>query len=170
MQKEKKNRKYYSDNIRKKIKARFLKALKCAINKRLKNAGSKCLFNYLPQSFVADVAKEGNKEILDMTFKEVFSKDFTENEDIVDKKCIKKFNHNIAVIKYLEENEIIGKKSNYIYYKNMKYKEIYLEYLKSREFEKDINKLKEEKENDDYIKKYIKLSINLNDFFSSEDI
>ena len=168
--KEKKNRKYYSDNIRKKIKARFLKALKCAINKRLKNAGSKCLFNYLPQSFVADITKEGNKNILDITFKELLSKDFAENGDIVDKKNAKKTNHNIGVIKYLEQNEIIGKKSNYIYYKNMKYKEIYLEYLKSREFEKDINKLKEEKENEDYIKKYIKLSINLNDFFLSEDI
>ena len=50
----------------------------------------------------------------------------------------------------------------------MKYFEIYEEYLKSKEFEMDIIKLKDE-EKDDYIKKYIKLVYNLNNLFS-EDI
>ena len=56
----------------------------------------------------------------------------------------------------------------------MKYYEIYNEYLNSKEFEEDINKLKKKENkkahsgNEDYIKQYINLALNLNDFFTSE--
>ena len=51
----------------------------------------------------------------------------------------------------------------------MKYYEIYDEYINSREFEDDIIRLKEkEGEPEIYIKKYINLALELNDFFTSD--
>ena len=44
-------RKQNSDNIRKKVKGRFLKSLKKIINKNLKNSGSKYFFSFFPQPF-----------------------------------------------------------------------------------------------------------------------
>ena len=161
-------RKNDPDNIRKKIKARFLESLKNTINKRLKKAGEYYFFSYLPQNFICNLKKKENKDALHLTFKEIFSKNFSEDKDKVHKSYIEKIEYNIKVINYLEKNRIIGKKSNFIYFKNMEYFEIFEEYLKSKEFEMDIIKLKD-KEKDDYIKKYIKLVFNLNNLFS-EDI
>ena len=55
-------RKDNSDNIRKKVKSRFLKVLKNAVNKKLKLAGSKMFFNFLPQTFVSNVSKDKNRD------------------------------------------------------------------------------------------------------------
>ena len=54
-------RKENSDNIRKKIKSRFIKALKELINRKLKLAGSKKFFDLLPQIFVCNISKDINK-------------------------------------------------------------------------------------------------------------
>ena len=65
--KKKKNiqrRKDNSDNITKKIKTRFLKALKNKINEKLKIANSKKYFKYLPQPFISDLSKVKNNSIL----------------------------------------------------------------------------------------------------------
>ena len=51
----KKDRKNDADNIRKKIKARFLKYLKNAINERLILAGSEYFFTFLPQNFICNI-------------------------------------------------------------------------------------------------------------------
>ena len=45
--------------------------------------------------------------------------------------------------------------------------EIFYEYLKSKQFEMDIKKLKDENESHKYISKYIILAHNLIDFFST---
>ena len=47
----------------------------------------------------------------------------------------------------------------------MKYYEIFEEYLLSKEFEMEIERLKLNEENNKYIKNYIKLSNNLIDYF-----
>ena len=73
-------RKNNADNIRKKIKSRFLKALINAINQKLKSAGSKYFFNLFPQSFIINISKEKNKEILDLSLKEIFLKNFNDKE------------------------------------------------------------------------------------------
>ena len=57
--------------------------------------------------------------------------------------------------------------SNFNYFKDMKYYEIYNEYLRSYEFEIEINRLKN-KENFEYIKFYIQLAFNLINFFLIE--
>ena len=158
-----KQRKNNSDNIRKKIKARFLKSLKDTLNQRLKYAGSIYFFNYLPSNFITNIAIFANKGILNKTFKQIFSEKFGYNDE--NAVNFNKRQNNILVIRFLEENETISEKSYYKYYNNMKYSEIYEEYLKSREFEEDIISIKA-KEGIIYLEKYIDLALNLNNFFN----
>jgi hypothetical protein len=162
--KEKKERKDGKDNIRKKIKARFLKALKNRVNELLSLAGSKRIFNYLQQEFIININKEINIGVLDLTFKELYSKDFCKDK-INNNSSLQKYNDNQSVLKYLEEEKEISEKSKYDIFKSMKYYQIFDEYLRSKEFESDIYKLKKTN-NYKYIKNYIKLAFDLNDFFS----
>ena len=156
-------RKDNSDNIRKKVKSRFLKVLKNAVNEKLKLAGSKKFFNYLPQSFVANVSKDKNRDMFDSSFKDVFTKNFCE-----DKKGnhpdVKKYHHNLSVIEYLENNKEIAEKANYNNFKKMKFYQIFYEYLKSKEFELEIVSLKMERENEKYIRDYIFKACNFIEF------
>ena len=163
---KKKNRKNNDDNIRKKIKTRFLKTLKNTVNYKLKLAGSKKMFTFLQQKFIINISKEMNKYILDLTFKEIFSTNFCDSGNRDDAN-IRKFYENLKVLDYLEKNKDISQKSTYNAFKNMKYYQIFEEYLRSKEFEIEINRLKKQFGNDDkYIKKYIKLAYCLNEYFS----
>ena len=159
-------RKENADNIRKKIKSRFLKVLRNTVNERLKIAGSKKFFKFLSQKFISNVSREKNKAALDLTFKEIFSKDFCEAEEKDQTEYIN-YKHNLEVLKYLEENKEISEISNFNIFKNMKYSQIYNEYLKSKEFEIEIASLKTEKENEKYIKDYIIKASDLIDFFTN---
>ena len=159
-------RKENSDNIRKKIKSRFLKVLKNTVNERLKIAGSKKFFKFLPQKFVSNITKEKNKFILDLTFKDLFSKNFFDEEK-ENATHIENYYHNLQVLEYLEKNNDISEKSNFNIIKNMKFRQIFNEYLKSKEFEMEIDLLKQEKESDKYIKDYIFKACDLIDFFSN---
>ena len=106
-----------------------------------------------------------NRDALHLSFKEIFSKNFSESikENDVN---MKKYYYNISVLDYLEKNKDISEKSNYNIFKDMKYYQIFEEYLNSKEFEIEISCLRREKGVDDkYIKKYIKLAYTLNDFF-----
>ena len=159
----KKQRKFYSDNIRRRIKCGFHDSLKNTLNERLKYSGSNFFFDYLPQKFISDVTKDRNKQILDMTIKQLFSKNFSE----IDAKYSEKCHINILAIEHIEKNKKVREKSNYNYYEKMKYYEIYEEYLRSKEFEENIIKLVEKKESEEYIKKYINLALHLIDYFCS---
>ena len=155
--KKKKNlqkRKNKSDNIRKKLKSRFLKTLIKSVNKKLKLASSKVFFTFLPHTFVCNVSKVKNRDAFNSSFKDIFTKNFclVQNGNQPD---IRKFHHNLSVIKYLENNEEVAEKSNYSNFKNMKFYHIFFEYLKSKEFEKEILTLKMENENEKYIRAYI---------------
>ena len=159
------NRKQNFDNIRKKIKARFLKALKNALNAKLKSAGSKYFFTFLPQIFIINLSKKLNKSILDLTLNELFSKNFF-NKKIEKKADLKKYNHNLFVLKYLENNKDICEKSKFNIIKDMKFSQIFNEYLISKEFEIEISTLIQQKENEKYIKNYIIKARNFLNFFS----
>lgn len=163
-----KKRKENSDNIRKKIKSRFFKILKNIINHKLKLAGSKEFFSNLSQAFISNISRDKNREVLDLTFKEIFSKNFC--EDSKAKKAIesniKKYKHNLNVLEYLENNQEIAEKSNYNIFKNMKFYQIFNEYLRSKEFEKEITSLKIGKENDKYIRNYIIKAGSFIEFYS----
>ena len=175
--KEKKKRKEKPDDIRKKIKSRFLKSIKMRINQMLKIANSKEIFDFLPQSFICNISKQKNKPIINMTFKELLLKNFSE-EDKKDNKTFlqkknktdkKKYDKNVKVLKYLEKNDEICKKSNFNVIGNMTFRDLFGEYLKSEEFEKGIEKLKEEQNNDNYIKDYIIKAYNFIHYFSAEE-
>ena len=71
------------------------------------------------------------------------------------------------MLDYLKDNQIISEKSNFNNFKDMKYYEIYDEYLRSNEFEKEISRIKK-KENSEYTKLYIQLASNLIYFFLNE--
>ena len=152
-----------ADNIRKKIKATFLKTLKNQVNKKLKLGGSVKIFNYLQQTFISNISKQLNGRVLDLTFEQLFSTNFCKDKKDIHSN-FQKYEDNISVIKYLDERPEISKKSNYKLFKDIKYYQIFNEYLRSKEFEIEINRLKQ-KYNLTYINKYIKLAVNLNEFF-----
>ena len=170
---KRKKRKFDLDNIRKKIKGRFLKTLKNTLNEKLVYAGSKHLFDFCPQMFVSNITKKGNRGVLNKTFREFFFMDFIEGKNKVNQINSQRCRENKNVIIYLEKNKTLSEKIGYEFFRNMKYYEIYNEYLNSKEFEDDIIELKHieskkaQSDNEDYIKQYINLALNLNDFFSS---
>lgn len=153
--KKKNTKKYYTYNIRKKIKAAFHKSLKNEINKKLKKAGSKFFFKALPQSFITSVKKEKNEQILNLTLNDIFIK----FNDIK--------NEYKNVLEYLEKHHDISVKSNFNIIKNMKYENIFNEYLLSKEFKSWISIL-QKKEEDKYIKNCIIKANNLINFFKDD--
>lgn len=154
-----KRRKQNSDNIRKKIKSRFLKSLKKVINKNLKNSGSKYFFSCFPQSFTCNPNKEPNRVYLDMTLRQIYLTKFgCEKSDENYEANLKNYKLNKFVLNYLEDknNKKISVKSHFNVIKNKKLSEIYKEYITSKEFGKEISSLKyDEKELDSYISRYI---------------
>ena len=162
--KEKIERKRKPDNIRKKIKSRFFKSLKIRINQLLKSAKSKESFDLLPQCFIINITKKVNKAVMNMTLKALFSCDFLKENLIIESKedknkmsmiDLKKYERNKKVIDYLENDNIIMKKSKFNIIGNMTFSEAFEEYLKSDEFEKEIQKLEKEGNDMNYIKDYI---------------
>ena len=189
---KKDKRKYKSDDIQKKIKARFLKRLRIIINENLTRVNSEKTFEFLPQCFVKCINKKNNKIVLDMTIKELLSTDFYElynnnnnisindessndTPNLLNKKRSPdqiKYQNNIEVLKYLENNDKIYKSSNFDVIEKMTFRNAYEKFLESKEFEDDIIKLIEtekQKEKPEDVKKYIKLYITkaknyINDF------
>ena len=155
----KKKRKFKPDDIRKKIKARFHKTIKNIINENLKKAGSKVLFDFLPQCFIGNVSKKTNSKCLELTYKELLSTDFLQefkkgeyrNSKVDHNKYLK----NIEVLKYLENNPDICQRSGFDLIKDRKYKDILKIYFTSAQFENSLIQLKEERESPEYIQEYI---------------
>ena len=177
---EKKIRKDKPDNIRKKIKSRFLKILKNKINEKLKSAKSELFFENLPQCFISNISKNGNKFILDLTIKELLNKNFFEDDTskdnsektFIDKKRNpnkEKYEKNQKVLKYLESKSDIRKSSNFNVISRLTFREVFKEYLKSEEFENDILELKNKNNSDKYIKDYINKAYDFLDYFSKEN-
>ena len=166
-------RKYKADDIRKKIKARFHKSIKNVINENLRKAGSKKLFTFLPQVFISSIARQTNRYVLNMSFREILQQNFV--NDLDEKKYknkkidLAKYKKNLSVLEYLDNNPEISKNSGFDIISEMKYCDLLEEYFKSNEFERAIFKLKEENEDEDYIKEYIIKSKNYVKFFMEND-
>ena len=148
-------RKENNDNIRKKIKRTFLNSsLIQNINMMIKNMGGKLFFKKFLQHFVSNVTINSNKELINMTLGEIFRK-----KEFYQKNDLGHYYHNIKLIesKEIQENEDLT------YILNLKYFELYEEYINSKEFLIDVNRLK--KNNDDlYIQRYINLARHFIDF------
>ena len=153
------SRKEYQDNIRKKIKRGFLNnALVKKLNEKLKRIGSKLFFEKFPQNFAADVNKDSNKDIINMTLLEIFEKKELGNE-----KDLNNYNHNLRMLKKkeIQENEELKK------ILNKKYSQLYEEYINSKEFKVDeINRLKRKNMEKSYIERYIYLSKHFIQYFT----
>ena len=138
------------DNIRKKIKRAFFNSfLIPKINTLLRNKDIDSSFANFQNAFVINVNKKTNKELKDMTIKEIFEK-----KELYQESELKYYNNNLELVKTEEILEIKELKNIL----NKMYQEIFEEYLNSKEFKiNEINRLKKKFE-DDYIKKYIYLA------------
>ena len=167
-------RKLRPDIIIKKIKSRFHKSLKNIINIYLKKAGSKELFDYLPQCFLTNVTKNLNLKYFELTYNDLVYNDFTaelnkgddyKNLTIDRNKCIK----NRKVLSYLDNNPTISNDSGFEKLRKMKYKDILSNYFVSKEFEDSLNIIRKENEGKDYLQSYIYQAKNYIKFFTCND-
>lgn len=118
-----KKRKFKPDNIRKKIKARFLKSLRNKIQTKLDKAISGIKIDFFPQCFISDINKKRNSRIINKTLKELMTTDFFDlyknkkNEDEKEKLGEniekekerinkKKYENNLKLVEYLEKMKI----------------------------------------------------------------
>ena len=170
IKKKRKRRKFKPDNIRKKIKAKFHKDLKNIINKKLKFANSKKLFELLPQNFITNITIKLNQQAMNLTYEEIIMNnwlgDIGGREYGPDKD---KYDKNLELLKYLNENKEISKKSEFNIIKNMTYEEILNAYFTSKEFENSLIEIydKNKMEKLEYIEEYINKSFTYVDFFKN---
>ena len=155
-------RKENQDNIRKKIKRGFFNnGLIKKLNEKLKSIGSKKYLRKFPQHFVSDINQKRNKVLFNMTLRKIFeNKELYINED---KEGLRNYLNNLKVVQNEEIKENIELKIIF----NKTIYELYEEYINSEEFNiVEINRLKEKKMQDDYIKRYINLARYLILFFT----
>ena len=160
------------DDIRKKIKVRFHKKIKNIINENLKKAGSTELFGFLPQYFISNIAKKFNNQFMNMTYEQLLKINFSElQDDYPNKACDnKQYEKNKDTLEYLDKNPEISKISGFDKVKKMKYRDIFKAYFSSAEFEESIEILKEEEnESAEYIQEYFILAKNYIDYFINID-
>ena len=151
-----KTRKRKEDNIRKKIKTSALRNIIKKINKNLTKAGSKYTFKALPQHFIADISRKTNHEVMQLTLRELleyaykklindenyYTKDY--NKTLI-KAAEEKYKQNCQVLEYLDSIQEINLKSVWEQIKNKKYVDLLRDFFLSNEYEKSIEKLKEDK-------------------------
>ena len=157
----KRKRKENQDNIRRKIKRTFLNsALIQKINMIIKNKGGILFFKKFQQHFVDDVSKKTNMELLNMTLEEIFRK----KEMYIDKE-LPNYYHNLTLIesKEIQENEDL---KNIL---NLKYSELYEEYINSKDFSIDVDRLKKKNNDNFYIQKYINLAKHFIEFIRTKN-
>ena len=155
----KKRRRENWDNIRKKIKTIFFnKYVYTKMNNALKNKKSKLYFVKFPITFVNDIKRNTNKDIVNISLLEIML-----NKELYDEKDLNNYYHNLKVI----ENKEINENEELITILNKKYSELFEEYLNSIEF--NINEMKRLKNNNMdkiYIEKYIYQSKNFIKYFA----
>ena len=156
----KKRRRNKEDDIRRMIGRRFFNdILLNLINDLLKEAGSKIIFEKIQQDVVYDLVKKNNKKLLDMSLEQIFIK-----KELYRGKILEKYNHNLKLINLLKSEEYndIRQSTQIDRILNMKYYDLFLEYISSNEFIEEINRLKDNKTkfDDTYVEKYIYYSFN----------
>lgn len=156
------------DNIRRVIKRRFVNTyLKNKINMKLKKAGHETFIESFPQEFAANVTKEFNRSIINMTFGQILK-----TERFYSSKKLYQYKYN-----YKKNSEIVnsineGRNSDLKELLNKKFSELFEEYLNSNEFKiNEIQRLRNSKKPKDiiYIKKYEHLANNLIEYFAKKD-
>jgi hypothetical protein len=158
--KEEKLRKEDPDDIRKKIKSRFVKSLNKYINQILNSLNINKKFEYLPQSFISIISKSKNKEMLDKTLEDIIIS-FKQDNSLKNK-------NNYQLLEYLKENYTNNNRIKKIYIVfSTSIRKLFNEYLNSEEFDKSIDKLEKEGNYSNYIHNYISLANNFVEYFSN---
>ena len=142
-------RKLKPDSIRKKIKSRFHKKIRQIINNKLKEAGSKFLFDLFPQAFITNINIEFNRPLLNITMRELFQKSFGYKA-----KDREKINYNDKVIQYLENNPNIINDDFISQYLHSTYEVIIKKYMGGNYLLENIKRLEKEGEDSDYFNRY----------------
>ena len=155
-----KRRRNKEDDIRRMIGRRFFNdILLNLINDLLKESGSIIRFEKIQQDVVYDLVKKNNKKLLDMSLKQIFVK-----KELYRGKNMEKYNHNLKLINLLKSEEYtdIRESTQIDRILNMKYHDLFQEYISSNEFIEEINRLKNNKTkfDDSYVEKYIYYSFN----------
>jgi len=158
--KSKRRRRDNKDDIQKKIKTGFFnRYLYIKINNILIKNKSKIKFPKFPQKFCSSISREANIKLLNSTLIEIFgAKEHYSEKELIN------FEHNKEILKNIEikENEELQE------ILNKTYRELFEEYINSKEFNIDeINRLKNKNMENTYIKYYKYLAKNLIKFFST---
>ena len=157
-----KRRRENMDNIHKKIKTVFFNNfIYNKINEKLKKKKSRLYFVKFPISFVNDVKRNTNKDIIYFSLLEIISK-----KELYNESNLNNYYHNLKVIENKEtlENEELKE------ILNKKYCELFEEYINSKEFNIDeINRLKNNNFGDVYIKRYLYLAKHFIKYFENLD-
>ena len=155
-------RKLKPDSLRKKIKARFHRKIGQIINNKLTEYGSKFQFGLFPQPFIKNINIEFNRPLLSLTMRELFQKTFGFKD-----KDREKTDYNIKVIKYLEENPDICLDDKITKFLDSTYEEIIKKYMHGKYLLEDIERLKKEGENSEYINRYTFIAIHWVEFYKN---
>ena len=156
-----KRRRENQDNIRKKLKTAFFnKFLYKKINQILKNKQSKLYFVKFPISFVNDIRKNNNKNIINKTLLEIML-----NKELYNEKDLNNYHCNLKVLENKETKEIQELKEIL----NKKFCELFDEYINSKEFNIDeIKRLKNNNMDNIYIERYIYQSKHFIEYFADK--
>ena len=154
-----KRRRENQDNIRKKLKTVFFNTfLRKKINEILNNKHSRLYFEKFPISFVNDIRKNTNKDVIDKTLLEIIL-----NKELYSENDLSNYNHNIKVV----ENKEVKKIGELKKILNKTFRELFEEYINSKEFNIDeINRLKNNNLDNIYIERYIYQSIHFIEYFA----
>ena len=151
----KKRRRNKEDDIRRMIGRRFFNdVLLNSINAILKKVGCKNIFEKFQQDAIYYLVKKYNKKALDMTLEDIFTKKELYNEN-----NLEKYNHNLKLINKIKSDEFfdIRESTQIDVILNMRYYDLFKEYIASNEFIEEINRLKSNNKKFDsfYIEQYI---------------
>ena len=161
----KKRRRNKEDDIRRMIGRRFFNdVLLNLINAILKKAGCINVFEKFQQDVVYYLVKKFNKPVLNMTLEDIFTK-----KELYNDNNLEKYNHNLKLINQIKSDEFndIREITQIDKILNMRYNDLFKEYLASKEFIEEINRLKGNNKKFDnfYIEQYIYYNYNFIDNF-----
>ena len=154
-----KRRRENQDNIRKKLKTVFFNTfLRKKINEILNNKHSRLYFEKFPISFVNDIRKNTNKDIIDKTLLEIIL-----NKELYSENDLSNYNHNLKVV----ENKEVKKIGELKKILTKTFRELFEEFINSKEFNIDeINRLKNNNLDNIYIERYIYQSKHFIEYFA----
>lgn len=149
-------RKLCKDNIREKIKRKFFDTLRKNINQRLRLSGLNFEFSFLSDAFLSNAGIKFTKETIDKKYIDILLTEYKNKKDIIDKNM----RYNARIIYTLLKFPFISERSGFNIIKDMTYRELFKQYLYSKECIEVTEEVKR-KEEKIYYFKYVKTLFDL---------